>query len=215
MRYVDLVLRPDPGWSPFGRVVEDDPDVTREAVHQLNLMEDDTAVMLYELSGEAGYIEGLLGEHFDAIAYETSRVDGNVLVYAHIQPTPLVQGLLQIPQSFSIVIDTPIEFTPDGGLKLTLVGEEGAIGDVMGAIPDAVNYTVEGTGDYAPGAERLFSELTDRQQEILVTALEMGYYERPRRATYEDIADTVGCTRTTVGEHLRKAEQKVLTGVVP
>lgn len=45
--------------------------------------------------------------------------------------------------------------------------------------------------------------------------LEPGYYEEPRETTYEEVAERVGCTATTVGEHLRKVEATVLREVVP
>jgi hypothetical protein len=215
MRFVDIVVRPEGGWSSFGNAIAGDPAVRREAIHQLNLMDDGSVVMLYELSGETERIHDALDSHFEARAYQVSEIEGNVLVYAHHEPNPLVEGLLDIPQRFGIVIDTPMEFTRDGGLRLTLVGEEDDIRQVMGVIPEEVSHTVEKTGTYRPGTERLFAELTDRQQEILLTALEMGYYEQPRRATYKDIAEELDCTKTTIGEHLRKAEEKVLTGIAP
>lgn len=216
MRYVDIVLRPEPGWSSLGREVTDHPSVERRAVHQLTRQDDGTAVILYEVRGPAETIRELMAESPGIIDFEvTDTEDGAVFVYAHIDPTPIVSGLLEIPGQFSVVIDTPLEFTADGGLRLTLVGAEDAVRDVIRVIPDAVNYSVESTGEYRPSAERLFDELTQRQQEILLAALRMGYYEQPRDATYEEIADEVGATRTTIGEHLRKAERAVVTGVVP
>ncbi|WP_276261441.1 helix-turn-helix domain-containing protein [Haloglomus litoreum] len=215
MRFVELVVNPDEGWSRFGRVVADDPGVTREAIHQLELMADGSVVMLYELSGDHDRITELLDEHFDADASEISEIAGNVLVYAHHDPSPTVDGLLRIPRELGIVVDTPLEFTRDGGIRLTLVGEEADIRQAIAAVPESVAHTVERTGNYQPDQTRLFAELTDRQQEILLTALEMGYYEQPRRATYEDLATELDCTKTTVGEHLRKAEEKVLTGIAP
>lgn len=53
--------------------------------------------------------------------------------------------------------------------------------------------------------------LSDRQHETLETAIEMGYFEWPRRADIETVADTLGVTHSTALEHLRKAQQKLLT----
>ena len=55
------------------------------------------------------------------------------------------------------------------------------------------------------------SVLSDRQHETLETALEMGYFEWPRRADIETVADTLDVTHSTALEHLRKAQQKLLT----
>jgi DNA-binding NarL/FixJ family response regulator len=215
MRFVELVVNPDVGWSEFGTVAADDPQVRRKAIHELDLMDDGSVVMLYELSGDPEKVHRLLDEHLQAKASDVSDVGGNVLVYAHHDPNPTVAGLLHIPKELGIVIDTPLEFTRDGGIRLTLVGEGPDIRSAIEAIPDSVAHTIERTGTYRPDRQRLFAELTERQQEILLTALEMGYYEQPRGATYQELADELDCTKTTVGEHLRKAEEKVLAGIAP
>jgi predicted DNA binding protein len=81
--------------------------------------------------------------------------------------------------------------------------------------PENTQVTVEKTGDYQPKTERLFTDLTARQQEVLIAALKAGYYDDPRDATYEDVAGMVGCSATTVGEHLRKIERRIIREVAP
>jgi predicted DNA binding protein len=97
---------------------------------------------------------------------------------------------------------------------VTLVGDDGTIQRVVDSIPDSLTLSLEGIGDYHPDSGQLFSVLTERQQEILGAAVEMGYYEVPRNATHEDIAGEVGVSAGTVGEHLRKVEGKVLSTLV-
>lgn len=58
----------------------------------------------------------------------------------------------------------------------------------------------------------LTSSLTERQLFVLQKAIAEGYYESPRRTSTEDLAKTFGVTRSTLEEHLRKAEQRVLAG---
>ena len=58
------------------------------------------------------------------------------------------------------------------------------------------------------------SSIADRQLEVFRTAVESGYYEIPRRATHEEIADSLECAPSTVDEHLRKAESRVLQSLV-
>lgn len=53
--------------------------------------------------------------------------------------------------------------------------------------------------------------LSERQQEVVETALEAGYYDWPRDADAEAVADVLGVTHPTFLEHLRKAEKKLLT----
>lgn len=62
----------------------------------------------------------------------------------------------------------------------------------------------------APASE-LFEDLTDRQLAALQFALERGYYEQPRKTSLRDLAEQTAVARSTFEEHLRKAENKLLT----
>ncbi|WP_439027173.1 bacterio-opsin activator domain-containing protein [Haloarchaeobius sp. DT45] len=57
----------------------------------------------------------------------------------------------------------------------------------------------------------LEDELTDRQREAIETALYAGYFEWPRRSDAEDIAAALDISSPTFHEHLRTAEQKLLS----
>ncbi|WP_440989248.1 helix-turn-helix domain-containing protein [Haloarchaeobius baliensis] len=59
--------------------------------------------------------------------------------------------------------------------------------------------------------DRLFEDLTDRQLAALQLALEGGYYEQPRAVSTRELAETTSVARSTFEEHLRKAENKLLT----
>lgn len=61
----------------------------------------------------------------------------------------------------------------------------------------------------------VFSELTGKQVNSLLAALEYGYYQIPKKATAEEIAHKHHVPRTTFEEHLRKAESKVLRAIAP
>ena len=60
---------------------------------------------------------------------------------------------------------------------------------------------------------RLFNELTARQLEALRVALDNGYYNQPRGASIEELATQTTVARATFEEHLRKAENKLITNV--
>lgn len=57
----------------------------------------------------------------------------------------------------------------------------------------------------------LRSVLTDRQAEAFRTALSLGYYESGSGVTIEDIADRLGVHRSTAGEHVKRAENALLS----
>ncbi|QAU14163.1 XRE family transcriptional regulator [Halorubrum sp. BOL3-1] len=60
-------------------------------------------------------------------------------------------------------------------------------------------------------ASQLFDDITDRQLAALQLALESGYYEQPRKTSLRELADQTAVARSTYEEHLRKAENKLLT----
>ena len=58
---------------------------------------------------------------------------------------------------------------------------------------------------------RIAEMLTERQREVLLAAVELGYYGPDAPASLEDIAGVVGIATTTAWEHLARAERKVMT----
>ncbi|MGA8856301.1 MAG: helix-turn-helix domain-containing protein [Candidatus Bathyarchaeia archaeon] len=60
-----------------------------------------------------------------------------------------------------------------------------------------------------------FSDLTDKQTNSFLAALEYGYYQVPKKMTAEEIANKNKVPRTTYEEHLRKAESKILRAMAP
>ena len=53
--------------------------------------------------------------------------------------------------------------------------------------------------------------LTTRQSKVLKSALELGYYDYPKRISTEQLASTLGIKSGTVAEILRRAEKNVIS----
>lgn len=64
-------------------------------------------------------------------------------------------------------------------------------------------------------ADALFSGLTDKQMDALLTAYSHGYYGLPRKADVKTIASRKRVPRATFQEHLQKAENKIVASLVP
>lgn len=58
------------------------------------------------------------------------------------------------------------------------------------------------------------SPLTERQREVVTEALTRGYYDWPRKITNEELAEELEISRATLHEHLRKAEQTLLSSAL-
>lgn len=57
-------------------------------------------------------------------------------------------------------------------------------------------------------------QLTDRQLEIVTTAYEMGYFDRPREANATEIAAALDISPSTFAEHLSAAQRKLLSEIL-
>jgi predicted DNA binding protein len=63
--------------------------------------------------------------------------------------------------------------------------------------------------------DAIFSGLTDKQMDALLTAYSYGYFRFPRGSDLQTIAAKVKTGRTTFLEHLKKAENKIVTALIP
>ncbi|GAA0234769.1 helix-turn-helix domain-containing protein [Haladaptatus pallidirubidus] len=209
MRYITFVIpRIDDERCSNGEYATD-PAVEGEAIHYINLLDDGTGVALYQLRGDLEQSTEVLEADPEVLSVERSEASEG-LVYLHFRANALMTDLLSIFRRYEIVVDWPMEYTDQGGLRVTMIGEDEKIREVITEIPDGIQITLEGIGEYHPDMRQLASLLTDRQQELLELAIDEGYYEIPRRATLSDLADRVNISAGTIGEHLRKIETKVI-----
>ncbi|WP_311173658.1 bacterio-opsin activator domain-containing protein [Halobellus ordinarius] len=57
---------------------------------------------------------------------------------------------------------------------------------------------------------QLEAKLTDRQRDVMETAMVSGYFEWPRGSTAEEVAESLGISAPTFHEHLRSGERKLV-----
>ncbi|MHA2394796.1 MAG: helix-turn-helix domain-containing protein [Promethearchaeota archaeon] len=61
----------------------------------------------------------------------------------------------------------------------------------------------------------LVSNLTTKQMEAIIAAFNNGYYQSPREVNVKKIAQRMHVPRTTLQEHLNKAENKLISSIIP
>jgi len=134
----------------------------------------------------------------------------------HYRPSDLTLELLAIHNQHAVLLDYPLEYTgPENRcLRVSEIGREEALRRVIEETRSLVDVEIERLGTYDPSDERPFTELTDRQREVLRVAVEEGYYEEPRQVTYEDIAVRLDCSAGTVGQHLRRIEARLMSTLI-
>ncbi|MFA9417380.1 helix-turn-helix domain-containing protein [Natrinema sp. HArc-T2] len=71
-----------------------------------------------------------------------------------------------------------------------------------------IEYTLEYVHEI--GHTRADDILTERQREVLLAALERGYYATPREATLTDVASDLDISKATCSETLHRAEGSVI-----
>jgi predicted DNA binding protein len=214
MRYVTVIVHPDGGaFHPVGERLGEDSGLTREAIHAVERLDDGTIAMLTEVRGDLDRYRDIMADSPEVHEYAVSG-DGSGYCYCRVEPSPLTERLMAHSEAGEFVVEYPVEVTDDGGHRVTMVGREEDFARAFSGFPDAVDVEVESTGPYHPDADRVFSSLTDRQREVLETAIRLGYYENPREATHEDVAAAVGVEPGTVGKHLRNVEARVFSEYV-
>jgi predicted DNA binding protein len=72
-------------------------------------------------------------------------------------------------------------------------------------------FDLAGVRDQAGPPVHAFEGLTDRQARSLVAAYEGGLFDVPSRSSWEEVAQREGLSRSTFGEHLRKAQRRLLS----
>jgi DNA-binding CsgD family transcriptional regulator len=210
LRAVTFVVTP-PKSHPTYRVFGRETGLTRERIFQVTRLDDGTLILLSRLHGDRDRIERVLAEQSDVLDYSVSEAsDGRVLLYIHARPPPPVARFLDLPQRHEVFIEFPMEGTRDGRLRVVMIGESNAaLQAALADVPAEMEVTVERIGPYPGDTAVLQGLLTDRQREVLDVALDLGYYEVPRRATHSDIAERLDLSVGTVGEHLQKIEARV------
>jgi predicted DNA binding protein len=63
-------------------------------------------------------------------------------------------------------------------------------------------------------SEKDYDFLTEKQREVLELAVLRGYYEDGSEVTLKQLADELGIARSTIGEHLKRAESEVVKKAV-
>ncbi|WP_255149292.1 helix-turn-helix domain-containing protein [Halorarius halobius] len=213
MQYLKLTISPaDRAIHPIDAFVADHDDVQREALMHVDARADGTTVLLYRLTGDEDAFGSALADRSTVRDHEVVDVSDGFHVFLQVGSSAMGE-LVEVAHDHALIIDTPLEFV-EGGLSATLVGTHSNLREALSKMPDGIQFSVDNAGPYIPGGEDLLSPLTDRQLEVFQTAVDEGYYDVPRRATHKDIAATLDCAPSTVDEHLRKAESRVVSGLV-
>ncbi|RLM59356.1 response regulator [Halobellus sp. Atlit-31R] len=102
-----------------------------------------------------------------------------------------------------LIVRTP----PQSDLRALTNAVQSSYPDVSVVAKREVEETVQSTSSFR---SQLEEKLTDRQREVMQTALASGYFEWPRGSTAEEVAASLGISAPTFHEHIRSGERKLI-----
>jgi hypothetical protein len=209
MESVTFIMRQAAELNPMGESCAGHA-FTRGTIHQFSILEDGTAVVLREVSGDLDCARSLLESHETTLGYSVSGgSEGEGLAYVHAEPPGSIAEVLRLPRRYELVLDFPLKGVGEDAVRVTMVSESRSVLQrALADVPDEVDITVERIGTYPEDTTDVTAVLTERQREILDVATDLGYYDVPRRATHEDIAAATGLSASTVSEHMQKIEAR-------
>lgn len=216
MHAVELRVRPPGGSFPgVDSALAASPAISREALLNLDWLDDGGLTLLYRLAadGEAA-IADALDDHEDVRAYQIVPVeDDTFYAFVHVQRSELVADLLSVVEEYALLLDRPFRFVDDS-VVVTLAGDQAAASEAFDRVRELVDVSVEWMGEYEPEGMTPLSRLTDRQREALEAAFELGFYETPREASYEELGEALDCAPSTANALLRRTEAALVTAVL-
>jgi hypothetical protein len=129
--------------------------------------------------------------------------------------TCLVKGtfsddITRLVRTYGSKIEHPIVFQDDC-LTFSMVGNpEDFHTFVSDAAEKAWGLEILSVCDYDPHVTGIFDVLTPKQKEILLESYHRGYFDHPRKINAGELAEKMGMHKTTLLEHIHKAEKRLI-----
>lgn len=115
---------------------------------------------------------------------------------------------------FELRIDYPIVFN-GGACQFGVIGTTDELQNIVNAAKEREwGMEILAVHDYNPLVSGLLDELTEKQREILKAAYRYGYFDHPRKIDAGKLADKVGVHKTTLLEHMHKAEKRLIRRIL-
>lgn len=183
-------------------------------LHHWNMVLDDTNIFVFKIRGAVEPFRTKLESRSETVSYSLTPVsDGEFYCCVRDRVTDTGEGYIETFAYGTLVVVPPIRFNPDGTTDLSVVGTPTDVSAAVEELPQGMEATVQSVGPYHRRAGLSEPRLTDRQREVVATAIDHGYYNSPRDCTVADVAAALDIAPGTVAEHLRKAEAAALKDI--
>ena len=110
----------------------------------------------------------------------------------------------------------PPDFLDVDRMKVEMIGKENEIKKLVHYANKwgDNSFKILGLTSIDSKEESLLSKLTSRQRQMLLTAYALGYYDVPRRISSDELSRHLNVDKSTIVEHLRKAERKLIGSII-
>ena len=216
MRYLELVGRPPSGAPRFFRLVADSTHVEEARLIEWNPSTEDALTALYVIDGDADAFRTEIDDASIVVEHELTRVDDGrfyLLVVGRPSAAPLFQQVIDAVTRVGLIVATPIVYR-EGTVQFRIVGPADVLQSMVEAVPPGFDVEIHEIGTFPDASTAPATALSERQRAAITAALELGYYDTPRKATHADIAEQLSCAPNTATEHLQKAEAKLVRNAI-
>lgn len=215
---VSYRITPEQGYFDEGEQYLWDAGIYLESIRSIEFLNEGSVVILYEVDGDAETLrETLDAAPEKVIDYSLSEESDPLVAQLWFYPDEILERILDIHQSFGLSTDFPIQYINQDPATIEMVetGPRAELRERIEQTREIADVHITHVRRYESGSEQLFRELTDRQQEVLETAFEKGYYQIPRETTHQEIADELECSKSVVGQHLQRIEARLISSIIP
>ena len=155
------------------------------------------------LADDPDAVVGEIASYDDVHTVEVFQSDGGRALVQIEADAPI---LLRVLDRTGVPVEMPFEIA-NGEVDWEVTTTRNRLSNLADELDRSeVGYMVEHIRD-----ETSFDEvLTERQQEVLESAIDAGYYDSPRRCTQEALANDLEMAKSTCSEILHRAEERVI-----
>ena len=134
--------------------------------------------------------------------------NGVITCFIKAQIDDLPTGLIKSINFDNMLISLPLYLSPEKFI-VSFLGTSDSIKAYLNLLKSfEISYKAAiQTPDQFQGD---LSCLTNRQKEVMLAARKFGYYDYPRRISSQELAERLGISKSTMLEHLRKAEKRMI-----
>ncbi|WP_066417258.1 helix-turn-helix domain-containing protein [Halorubrum aethiopicum] len=213
MKHIRITVRPDLDRAPpFLRYLLDEEAHDEARAVDWNRGDSELSTHIYAIAGDGARFAELARETPGVKSVELSAAAARVsyaLIELRDEELPIFGGSATAIDRSGLVVRRPLVYR-DGRIHGHIVGDPTTLQSTVDNLPESVSVHIDAIQPFPSADVNPTTTLSDRQQEALQVAVELGYYDTPREATHADIADEMGCAPNTASDHLQRGEAKLV-----